>query len=124
MAFSCGGQEALTDTTNAPLANKEAGSGERYLDDPDYIRGLALIKENDCPNCHTRNSSMIGPSYSEIASKYDDTEATISVLTARIITGSVGIWGEIPMTEHPSLSPEKAAQMIKYILSLKDQSIL
>ena len=126
MAYSCGGQQVLTNTaaSSPPLVKKEASPGERYLDHPAYIRGLALINENDCANCHTQNSSMIGPSYSEIALKYDNTAATISTLATRVISGSVGVWGDIPMTPHPSLSQEKAEQMIKYIFLLKDQSIL
>ncbi len=122
MAFSCGGQEVLTDTTalDASVADKETKSVGQLSENPAYLQGLALIKENDCPNCHTQSSKMIGPSYVEIASKYDNTAATRSLLATRIISGSVGVWGEIPMTAHPSLSQDKVEQMINYILLLKD----
>ena len=60
----------------------------------------------------------VGPSYLEIASKYEATDENIKVLATRIITGSVGIWGEIPMTSHSSLSRQDAEQMVNYILLL------
>jgi cytochrome c len=62
---------------------------------------------------------IVGPSYSEVASKYEATEENYKLLAERVIAGSVGIWGEIPMVPHPSLSQENAEQMIKYVLLLK-----
>lgn len=122
MAYSCGGQEVLTNTPtpDASVADKATKSGNQLPEDPAYKRGLALINENDCPNCHTQSRKIIGPSYVEIASKYDNTAATKSLLATRIISGSVGVWGEIPMTAHPTLSQDKAELMISYILLLKD----
>src|SRR5690606_12708495 len=89
---------------------------EKGKENPVNIKGLALIRENDCPSCHMEERKSVGPSYVEIASKYEATDKNIKVLATRILTGSVGIWGEIPMTAHSSLSREDAEQMVNYIL--------
>lgn len=122
LVFGCGsGSENNSDaTTDAPAVQEKPPSPEeKYKDDPDFVRGLALIQQNDCPSCHMVEKKIIGPSYAEVASKYESTEENHKLLAERVIAGSVGIWGEIPMVPHPSLSQEDAEQMVKYILMLK-----
>lgn len=93
-------------------ASEETASADNSLE-----AGLALIEGNDCRTCHQNDTKVIGPSYKEVAEKY--TEEDINVLVSHIIDGSVGIWGEIPMTPHLDLSEEDARLMVKYILSLE-----
>lgn len=93
-------------------ASEETASADNSLE-----AGLALIEGNDCRTCHQNDTKVIGPSYKEVAEKYS--EEDIDVLVSHIIDGSVGIWGEIPMTPHLDLSEEDARLMVKYILSLE-----
>ena len=93
-------------------ASEETASADNSLE-----AGLALIEGSDCRTCHQNDTKVIGPSYKEVAEKY--TEEDIDVLVSHIIDGSVGIWGEIPMTPHLDLSEEDARLMVKYILSLE-----
>lgn len=86
---------------------------------PAQPEGLTLIQGMDCLTCHKEDSKLIGPSYQEVAAKY--TEADMDVLAQHIIDGSVGVWGQIPMTPHAGLSKENAKKMVEYILSLKTQ---
>lgn len=81
--------------------------------------GESLIKKNDCFTCHTIPDKKIGPAYVDIATKYEPTEANIDSLTDKIIKGGKGVWGEVPMAAHPTLSKDDAREMAKYILSLK-----
>lgn len=123
IAYSCGGSEQKsesTSTTTTPAPQEKPMSlEEKYQNDPDYIKGLALIKENDCPSCHMVDRKIVGPSYAEIAAKYETSEENIKLLAERVIAGTVGVWGEIPMVPHPTLSQEDAEQMVKYVLILK-----
>ena len=80
-------------------------------------KGKNLVEKADCLSCHTVDTKLIGPSYQDVAAKY--TEADINQLATKIIQGSKGVWGEIPMTAHAGLSEENAHKMVKYILSLK-----
>lgn len=93
-------------------ASEETASADNSLE-----AGLALIEGSDCRTCHQNDTRVIGPSYKEVAEKYS--EEDIDVLVSHIIDGSVGIWGEIPMTPHLDLSEEDARLMVKYILSLE-----
>lgn len=79
--------------------------------------GLTLIQGMDCLTCHKEEGALVGPSYKEVAAKY--TEADIDQLADKIINGSVGVWGQIPMTPHAGLSKENAKKMVEYILTLK-----
>jgi cytochrome c len=121
MAFSCGGSEkqSETTTTTAPAPEKEVSLEEKYKDHPDYLKGLALIKQNDCPSCHMVERKIVGPSYGDVAGKYETTDENVELLASRVIAGSVGEWGEIPMPAHPNLSKEDAEQMVKFVLLLK-----
>ncbi|MEY2704146.1 MAG: hypothetical protein RL407_208 [Bacteroidota bacterium] len=122
--FACGGgdksaegsQEASA-STNTPSA--EVSLEEKYKDDPIYIKGLEKVKASDCTGCHQVDRKIIGPSYADVAAKYDNSEANVTMLAQKVIAGGVGVWGEIPMSAHPGLSEEDAKDMVRYILLLK-----
>jgi len=78
-----------------------------------------LVGKSDCLTCHKVNDKLIGPSYKEVAAKYEPTEENISMLASKIIKGGKGVWGEVPMTPHPQVSEEDAKAMVKYVLLLK-----
>ena len=81
--------------------------------------GELLIVKSDCIGCHHKEDKLIGPAYQEIAAKYPNTPETVTALAGKIIKGSKGTWGAIPMTPHPKISNDDAQLMVKYILSLK-----
>ncbi|NQW78749.1 MAG: c-type cytochrome [Chitinophagaceae bacterium] len=116
IVIACGGgsTEAGKATTEATASTANALS-----DNPDYQKGLALIAGSDCLTCHKISEKNIGPSYKDVAAKYENTEANIKMLAARVIKGGSGNWGAIPMTPHPQLKQEDVEQMIKYIFLLK-----
>jgi cytochrome c len=88
-------------------------------------QGLELIGASDCTTCHrlhkTDPGSNIGPYYSQVAAKYAPAaDTTVDRLVHKIISGGTGVWGAVPMTPHPALSPADVKIMVTYILSLKD----
>jgi cytochrome c len=88
-------------------------------------KGLELIGSSDCTTCHRLHKeaagASIGPSYSEVATKYSPAaDTTVDRLIHKIITGGSGIWGTVPMTPHPALTPADVKEMVTYILSLKN----
>lgn len=122
LVYSCGGNgDARKEQTKSlPIQETKIQSlEERYKDNPDYIAGLALIKESDCPSCHMAERRIVGPSYNEVAEKYENTPENVKLLASRVIKGNVGEWGNVPMPAHPSLSQEDAQQMIRYVLLLR-----
>ncbi len=81
------------------------------------LPGEALLKKSDCLACHNIKTKIVGPAYVNVAAKY--TAADIDHLADKIIAGGGGVWGEVPMSPHPTLSKSDAKEMVKYILSLK-----
>lgn len=122
LTFACGGGEKAAQTTAEPVATapaKEMSLEEKYQNDPIYIKGLEKVKASDCTSCHMVARKIVGPSYAEVAEKYENTEANVTLLATKIIQGGVGVWGEVPMPAHPGLSEEDAKDMIRYVLLLK-----
>ena len=95
---------------------KEAASGEVTVKNQ---KGLELIGANDCTTCHRISEKNIGPAYTDVAQKYEATQANIDTLVGKVIKGGSGNWGTIQMTPHPTVSKEDATEMIKYILALR-----
>jgi cytochrome c len=124
LAFACGGGEKSTESSavveTAPAAPaKEMSLEDMYKDDPIYIKGLAKLKTSDCTSCHMVERKIVGPSYADVAAKYENTEENINMLAEKVIAGGVGVWGEVPMPPHPGLSVEDAKDMVAYVLLLK-----
>lgn len=122
MTFACGGGEKTAETTveATPAAPaKEMTLEEKYQDDPIYIKGIEKIKASDCLSCHMVERKIVGPSYADVAAKYENTEENVTMLAQKVINGGVGAWGEIPMPPHLALSEDDAKDMIRYVLLLK-----
>lgn len=124
LTFACGGGEKAAETsaeTAAPAAApaQEISLEDKYKDDPIYIKGLEKVKGSDCTSCHMVERKIVGPSYADVAAKYESTEENITMLAQKVIAGGVGVWGEVPMPAHPGLSEEDAKDMIRYVLLLK-----
>ncbi len=115
--FACNsGEDKTADETAPTSATTPAAS-----DESKYEKGVELIAGSDCLACHKINEKLTGPSYKDVANKYDATEENYSYLAKKIIEGGSGVWGAVAMTPHPSLSEADAKEMAKYILSLKDK---
>ncbi|MEO8172717.1 MAG: c-type cytochrome [Sediminibacterium sp.] len=107
--------------------NKDAKAGEPAAvttdlsANPDYQKGIDLIAKSDCLTCHKVSEKLTGPAYKDVAAKYENTEANVSLLAEKIIKGGQGVWGPIPMTPHALMSEDDAKQMVKYILLLRNK---
>lgn len=112
---SCSKNETKTAETSVPMLEEPVAEVETAVDP--VSEGQQLLEGMDCLTCHKTDAKMIGPSYKEVAQKY--TSADIDVLADNIINGSVGVWGQVPMTPHNGLSKENAKKMVEYILTLK-----
>ena len=84
--------------------------------------GLELMKRSDCFNCHMVDRKLIGPSYLEVANRYRDDPKALDISAKRIVEGSSGVWGEIPMVPHPQHGIEQSRQMMEWVLSLGSES--
>jgi cytochrome c len=125
--ITCLVMAALTACSNNSTKPAEAPAEEKkaevsITDNPDYTAGLDLIAKNDCLTCHKVDEKVTGPSYRDVANKYAaEAPGIIPKLADKIIKGGTGVWGEIPMTPHPTVSEPDAETMVKYILLLKNK---
>ncbi|MGY4386660.1 cytochrome c [Pedobacter sp. UYP24] len=101
----------------APVTNVEPAVKAAPAVASAELPGEALLKKSDCLACHNIKTKIVGPAYISVAAKY--TVADIDHLVDKVIAGGSGVWGEIPMSPHPTLSKSDAKEMVKYILSLK-----
>ena len=81
--------------------------------------GEKLMSASDCGTCHNKTQKVVGPAYVDIAAKYPSNDKNITMLANKIIGGGKGVWGDIPMTPHTTVTVADAKEMVKYILSLK-----
>jgi cytochrome c len=81
-------------------------------------QGESLVKASDCKTCHHATNKLIGPAHTEVAKKYEFTQANVTYLADKIIKGGSGVWGQVPMTAHADITKADAEKMARYVLSL------
>lgn len=78
-----------------------------------------LAKAKACLACHQVGRKVVGPAYQDISSKYAGRDDAQAVLVQKILKGSSGEWGVIPMPANRTVKPEEAEQLAQWILGLK-----
>lgn len=105
--------------TDAAATTATAAPANDLSANPDYQKGIELIAKSDCLTCHKTDTKNIGPAYKDVAAKYENTEANVTMLANKIIKGGTGVWGQIPMTPHAAMSEADAKALAKYVLLLR-----
>lgn len=114
ISLSCSKNE---NSGNKDVLVEEKTPAPQVVTDP-IAEGKSLIEGSDCLGCHKLDEKMIGPSYKEVAAKYENTPENVEMLAEKILKGSSGVWGDVPMPAH-GFSKENAKFMAQYILSSK-----
>lgn len=122
---SCGGKQEKQESTDEEYdqyetADQDEAAAPKEEATPEALisQGKSLLEQSDCRTCHHNTNKLIGPSYDEVAKKYDFTEENVAYLADKIIKGGSGVWGEIPMTPHVDMSQTDARKLAMYVLSL------
>jgi cytochrome c len=82
--------------------------------------GLQLMKKSDCFNCHDVNRKLVGPPLVEIAKKYRGQSGALEASVKRVLNGSTGAWGKVPMIPHRQHTPEEVREMVGWVYSLEE----
>ncbi len=80
-----------------------------------------LADKSACLNCHQVDKKMVGPSFASIAAKYKDRKDADAYLTEKIVNGSNGVWGTIPMPANAQLKPDDAKALSAWIMTLAEK---
>lgn len=86
--------------------------------------GMRLMKRSDCFNCHAVDQKRVGPMLLEIATKYRGKEGAMEASIERVLKGSTGAWGKIPMIPHAQHTPDEVKQMVSWIYSLEPAGLV
>jgi cytochrome c len=98
------------------LVSSAWASGDGKLTDMDP--GLSRMKQSDCFNCHAIDQKIVGPPLLDIAKKYKDQPGALELSVERVIKGSTGVWGPLPMLPHSTYTADEIHMMVKWIYSL------
>jgi cytochrome c len=72
-----------------------------------------------CSGCHALDARVVGPSFKEVATKYGTNPEAGRHLAAKIRSGGVGAWGQVPMPANPGVSDEDLQKLVGWILRQK-----
>ncbi|MEX2215535.1 MAG: PQQ-dependent sugar dehydrogenase [Phycisphaeraceae bacterium] len=108
-----GERTVLTATLRPP--GSPGASGSTAIDPP----GLKLMKSSDCFNCHSVDRKIVGPSYLDVAMKYKGDAKALDAAAERVVKGSTGVWGQVPMLPHSQHTLEQTKEMVAWVFSLK-----
>lgn len=78
-----------------------------------------LAKSKNCMSCHAVANKVLGPSFKDIGAKYAGQKDAEDKLVQKVMKGSSGTWGAIPMPANTQVSEAESRTLIKWILSQK-----
>jgi cytochrome c len=90
----------------------------QFIDQNAAPPGLRLIRQSGCLNCHAEQRPLVGPSFSEVATKYRDQPEAMERSVQRVLSGSTGVWGKVPMLPHSQIAVEDLQKMVAYVYSV------
>jgi cytochrome c len=85
--------------------------------------GMRLMKGSDCFNCHAVDQKRVGPPLLEIATKYRGKDGALEASVQRVLKGSTGVWGKIPMIPHSHHTPDEIRDMVGWVYSLEPSAL-
>ncbi len=105
---------------NGPLPAASPTAGTKNDGPP----GLRRMKSSDCFNCHAVDQKRVGPPLLDVANKYRDKEGALEASIERVMKGSTGAWGKIPMIPHSHHTVEEVREMVSWIYSLEPSGLV
>ena len=114
---ACGGGDEKKEETK----KEEKPAVADITTNPDYQKGIEIVAGSDCKSCHMIEEKNIGPAWRDVANKYADSANAVAYLSHKIINGGSGVWGQVPMAAHPTMSQGDAETLAKYVLLLKNK---
>jgi len=82
---------------------------------PGAFASQALASKYACVACHQADKKLVGPSWTDIGTKYANGNKSAAQLAQSIKQGGSGKWGPIPMPAQP-VSEAEAQTLAKWVL--------
>lgn len=77
---------------------------------------LQKLRDAGCTACHDSTRRIIGPTWQEVAKRYAGNPAAPGLLADRVIKGSSGAWGQVPMPPSLKISRAEAEELLREVL--------
>lgn len=77
-----------------------------------------LAKSKNCMGCHALDKKVLGPSFRDVAGKYQGQKDAQAKVIASITKGSINAWGPMAMPPNP-VSAAEALSLATYVLAQK-----
>ena len=81
----------------APAVATHTAGGTAAISGSATTMALALARKHNCLTCHGVSNKIVGPALNDVARKYASRADGAAYLEQRIVDGSSGVWGSIPM---------------------------
>lgn len=115
------GRVVLNAMHSPDMFSLQGARSDSGMNDPP---GLKRMKGSDCFNCHAVDQKRVGPQLIEIATKYRDKPDALEASVQRVMKGSTGVWGKIPMIPHGHHSAEEVREMVGWIYGLQPSGLV
>jgi len=79
----------------------------------------ALATSKNCMACHKLDTKFVGPAYKDVAAKYAGNKDAAAMLANKIMKGSSGVWGQVPMPPNTTVNEADAKKLAAWVLSIK-----
>lgn len=76
-----------------------------------------LASKNACMACHAVDRKMVGPSFQDVAKKYNGQKDAQAALAGSIKKGGAGKWGPVPMPAQAALNEADAKTLSAWVLA-------
>lgn len=81
--------------------------------------GLDFARQKNCLACHALDKKLVGPSFNDIANKYQGKADAVSKLTEKVMKGGAGTWGPVPMPANGQVTSAEAQSLVTWVLLQK-----
>lgn len=78
-----------------------------------------LARARNCMSCHGVANKIVGPSFRDIAKRYQGNKESEPMLAERIRKGGAGHWGVVAMPANAQVSEAEAKTLVTWILQQK-----
>jgi cytochrome c len=79
-----------------------------------HAAAFRIAQQRNCTTCHGTDRKIVGPGFTEIARKYAGRADAVSYLGQKIVAGSAGVWGPVPMPAQ-ALSESDARTLAQWL---------
>lgn len=79
----------------------------------------ALATSKNCMACHAVDKKLVGPAFKDVAAKYAGQKDAVDKLAVKIMKGSSGVWGPVPMPANAQVNEADAKKLATWVLAQK-----